>query len=119
MIVARFSKDDEKKMLSLHVKGHAGQAKPGEDIVCSAASILAFTLGQSIMFDKERGLIKYKPKVKLDNGDAIITARAKDDSAWAELLITYMVIQNGYYGLAHNYPQYVAVELLGDEDTDE
>jgi hypothetical protein len=61
-----------------------------------------------------RGILKYPPTVKLNDGSSIITCRAKDDDSYTELLHTYLVIQTGYQLLAHNYPQFVAVEMFGE-----
>ena len=116
MITVKFTMDEQRKMASLHVNGHAGQNKVGQDIVCSAASILAFTLAQNIKTAESRGLLRYKPTIKLKNGNGIITCRAKDDETYAELLSIYLVIQTGYQVLAHNYPQYVVLEMFGQAE---
>lgn len=116
MVVAKFGMDASRLMVSLHVKGHAGSNAPGHDIVCASASILAYTLAQNIKMSRERGHLKYEPKLKLKEGDSIISCRAKDEEAYTELLHTYLVIQTGYVLLAHNYPQYVAVEMFGEAD---
>ena len=113
MLVAKFAMDADKKSVSLHLNGHAGQAEAGKDIVCSSASILAYTIAQNIKGAESRGLLKYSPTIKLREGNTIITCRAKDDDSYAELLHTYCVVQTGYQLLAHNYPQYVAVEMFG------
>lgn len=115
MVVAKFTMDEARKMVSLHVQGHAGQNILGQDIVCASASILAYTVGQNVKMAEARGMLKYPPKIKLKDGDAIITCRAKDDECYSELLHTYLVIQTGYVLLAHNYPQYVAVEMFGED----
>ena len=115
MVVAKFSMDEKKKEVSLHVKGHAGQNVLGNDIVCASASILAYTVAQNIKMAESRGMLKYSPKLKLKEGDSIITCRAKDDDSYTELLHTYLVVQTGYVLLAHNYPQYVAVEMFGED----
>lgn len=117
MVVARFGMDASRLMVSLHVKGHAGANAPGHDIVCASASILAYTLAQNIKMSEERGHLKYSPKIKLKEGDSIITCRAKDDETYAEMLHTFLVIQTGYMLLAHNYPQYVAVEMFGQDES--
>ena len=116
MVVAKFGMDASRLMVSLHVKGHAGSNAPGHDIVCASASILAYTLAQNIKMSRERGYLKYEPKLKLKEGDSIISCRAKDEEAYTELLHTFLVIQTGYVLLAHNYPQYVAVEMFGEAD---
>ena len=116
MVVAKFGMDASRLMVSLHVKGHAGQSIPGHDIVCASASILAYTLAQNIKMSQERGHLKYSPKIKLKEGDSIITCRAKDEEAYTEMLHTFLVIQTGYALLAHNYPQFVAVEMFGQDE---
>ena len=116
MIVASFSMDEDKKSVTLKVKGHAGAAEKGKDIICSSASILAYTVAQNIKMAEARGLLKYAPTVKLKDGNTTITCRAKDDECYAELLHTYLVVQTGYQLLAHNYPQYVAVEMFGEAE---
>ena len=115
MVVAKFGMDASRLVVSLHVKGHAGANAPGNDIVCASASILAYTLAQNIKMSQERGLLKYSPKIKLKEGDSIITCRAKDEETYTEILHTFLVIQTGYMLLAHNYPQYVAVEMFGQD----
>ena len=116
MVVAKFGMDASRLMASLHVKGHAGQNVPGHDIVCASASILAYTLAQNIKMSDERGHLKFSPKIKLKEGDSIITCRAKDEETYAELLHAFLGIQTGYVLLAHNYPQYVAVETFGEAE---
>ena len=116
MVVAKFGMDASRLVVSLHVKGHAGHNAPGNDIVCASASILAYTLAQNIKMSEERGHLKYSPKIKLKEGDSIITCRAKDEDTYAEILHTFLVIQTGYVLLAHNYPRYVAVEMFGQDE---
>lgn len=114
MVIAKFTMDEQRKMVSLHVKGHAGAAAPGNDIICASASILAYTLAQNVQMAEARGKLKYQPKMKMKSGDFIISCRAEDDDSYAELLHTYLVVQTGYQLLAHNYPQYAAVEMFGE-----
>ena len=116
MVVAKFGMDESRLMVSLHVKGHAGQNEPGHDIVCASASILAYTLAQNIKMSEERGHLRYPPKIKLKEGDSIITCRVKDEESYIEILHTFLVIQTGYMLLAHNYPHYVAVEMFGEAE---
>lgn len=116
MVVAKFTMNESKRQVSLSVKGHARQALKGNDIICASASILAYTVAQNVQMAEERGLLKYSPTLKLRDGNSIITCRAKDDDSYAELLHTYLVVQTGYQVLAHNYPQYAAVETFGEAE---
>lgn len=116
MVVAKFTMDESKRQVSLHVKGHAMNALKGNDLICASASILAYTVAQNVQMAEERGLLKYSPTLKLKSGNSIVTCRAKDDESYAELLHTYLVVQVGYQILAHNYPQNVAVEMFGEAE---
>lgn len=113
MIDIKFEMDESRKLVSLHVKGHAGQNTLGSDIVCASASILTYTIAQNVMYAEAKGILKYKPTIRLKEGDAIVTCRAKDDEGYAELLHTYLVIQAGYQVLAYNYPDYVFLTMFG------
>ena len=116
MVVAKFTMDESKRQVSLHVKGHAMNALKGNDLICASASILAYTVAQNVQIAQERGMLKYSPTIKSKSGDFIITCRAIDDDAYSELLHTYLVVQTGYQVLAHNYPQYAAVETFGEAE---
>lgn len=111
MIKVRFEKAD--KNLVLTVKGHAGQAEHGKDIVCSAASILAYTVAQSVADMRDDGKLKKKPTIRMDEGDAIITCKPTKQY-YAEALHTFCVIQTGYDVLCHNYPWYVQLTKFGE-----
>ena len=114
MITVNLAQDDVKKTLSLKLSGHAGQADIGHDIVCASATILAYTVAQVVrLMEGNRELAK-KPVIKLDKGDIEITCRCKTDKSYAEALHTYFVAQVGYSLLTHNYPQYVALNSLGE-----
>ena len=116
MVRAEFFTNKESGSITLKLTGHAGQAKKGEDIVCSAASILAYTVAQAIQFMYEQGDLQKKPHIKLAEGDTVIVAKPKADS-YAEALHTFFVAQVGYHLLAHNYPQYVTLVSFGESET--
>ena len=113
MITATFSFNGERQECSLRLKGHAGQAEVGKDIVCASASILAYTLAHCIKNMWELGSLACEPNIVLDEGDAAIECKCEDDELFAEAFQTYSVIKVGYSLLAHNYPQYV--ELITDD----
>jgi uncharacterized protein YsxB (DUF464 family) len=107
MIKVKFTYDRDKRECSLTVDGHAGQAEMGKDIVCASASILAFTIAQVVTLMDRHGDLEEPPTLDLENGDATIVCRAKDDYLFAELMQDFFVIKTGYQLLAYNYPQYV------------
>ena len=112
MIKVKFAENKANGSLSLKVKGHAGQAPEGHDIICASASILAYTVAQMVTDINSKGGLKKPPTVKLEKGDAVVTCHPKDETT-AELLHTYFVAQVGYNLLAHNYPQFVEFKMLG------
>ena len=111
MIQAKFILDESKNMVTLKVKGHAGAAEAGSDIICASASILAYTLAQNIKYAYAQDMLKYRPTIKLSGGDCNISCRANKDNL-NEVLNIYLVIQTGYQLLAHNYPSFVGLEMF-------
>jgi uncharacterized protein YsxB (DUF464 family) len=93
------------------INGHADTAPKGEDLICAAATMLAYTVAQAVQFMYENDQLKIKPKVYFDDGKAIVIATPTED-AYAEALHTFWVAQCGAHVLAHNYPQNVKLEHL-------
>ena len=116
MVKAEFFANKESGSITLRLSGHAGQDEHGKDIVCSAASILAYTVAQAIQFQYEEGGLKKKPHLKLEPGDTVIIAKPKPEY-YAEALHTFFVAQVGYHLLAKTYPQYVTLSSFGDSDS--
>ena len=112
MIRVKFEYRTNSRECCLLVRGHAGQADVGQDIVCASASILAYTLAQVIKAMNSHKDFTDPPVIELESGNATIICQAKDDYLFAELMHTFFVVQTGYTLLAHNYPQYV--ELITD-----
>lgn len=113
MIQVRFEKSEDGKTIILTLKGHSEQAEMGQDIVCSAASILAYTVAQAVTDMGQDGKLKKKPHIRLDSGDATITCKPHKQYL-GEALHTYIVAQTGYELLAHTYPEYVRVIKFGE-----
>lgn len=93
MIVVRVSGNE------ITMQGHAGYAKAGPDLVCCAASVLAFTLAGAL--ENLAG----ETKCQFAPGDACITF-AK--TANAKLLVEAFLI--GILQLQAQYPGHVMVE---------
>ena len=111
MIQVRFEKDG--KNIILTVQGHSEQAEMGQDIVCSAASILAYTVAQMVTDMGESGKLKKKPHIRMESGDSAITCKPTKQY-FNEALHTYTVAQSGYELLAHTYPEYVRLTKFGE-----
>ena len=116
MITVNVSIDRDKRECSLTVKGHAGQADIGKDIICASASILAFTAAQVLkIMDEEGGEFSQHPTLDLQNGDTAVSCCADDDTTFLQVAQTFFTIAMGYKLLAHNYPQYVEVTYSDGE----
>lgn len=113
MIQVRFAKSEDGKSLILTVKGHAGQAPKGQDIVCASASILACTVAQTVILMREQGKLKKKPTIRLESGDTVITCKP-NRAYFNEAAHTFYVAEVGYILLNHSYPDFVQVTRLDE-----
>lgn len=113
MIRARFDYSADGKTLVLTLQGHAGAVQSGNDPVCAAASMLAYTMAQGVTDMHNAGKLKRKPYIRLDSGDAAVICKPAK-SAYAEALHLYKVVQTGYRLLAHNFPDNLRVKLFGE-----
>lgn len=114
MIKVAFYNNNDSRELKMTVKGHAGQADVGHDIICASASILAYTVAQVLKAMHSHGDLTEEPKIRLNSGDAVVSCRVKEDNNYAEALHTFFVAQVGYSLLAHNYPNFVELKMFGE-----
>ena len=96
----------------VRMTGHAGSAEPGRDLVCAAASILAFTIAENVIQLCDSGYAE-NCVVKLESGDAEIgcSPHAKYES------MIQMVIDSiceGFGLLSSKYPDYISFGLAGE-----
>lgn len=111
MISIRFYQKKDKGSVHMTLRGHAGAAAKGEDLVCASATMLAYTAAQAMRFLYEQDKLKCRPRLRIREGEAVIIATPKPD-ALAEVLMAFWVVQAGVYVLSRNYPQYVTLEPL-------
>ncbi len=111
MIRASFTRTEDKTFL-FKIDGHAGQDDSGHDIVCSAASILAYTLAQTMRYVEDQEGLALNPIIQLNEGNAIILVRPKEEYE-GEVAQTFFTIEVGFSLLAQNYPQYVELKPFG------
>lgn len=109
MITVKFYEKGEG--IAMTLKGHAQTAPYGKDLVCAAATMLAYTVAQAIQFMDEQGKLKKKPKISIREGNVAIVATPKDED-YQEAFHAFWVAQCGAYVLAQNYPQNVKLELF-------
>lgn len=106
MIQVAFQEAQNRRALSFRLQGHAGQAPHGQDLVCAAASILAYTAAQVISDMYADSKLSLRPCIRLNRGDALVVVRPKEEF-YDEALYALYLVQRGYYLLERNYPQYV------------
>ena len=88
------------KKTQILVRGHAGYAPPGQDIVCAAVSVLAQTLGQALgNLANEQIQYSIKP--------GAIDIRRKRPTKKGDLLVDAFFI--GICGTADTYPDHVHI----------
>ena len=112
MVSINIISNKKTQYLELNVKGHAGLAEAGQDILCSAVSILTYTVAQSISNMREDKFTEC-PLISLENGDAKISCRCKSKS-FDETEKAFKFARTGYTLLTHNYPQYVELKVNGE-----
>lgn len=111
MVKVEMSLSEDKKSLVFKVKGHAGQAEPGKDIVCAVVSGYTHQLGQIALNMYKAGKLAKKPTHSLAPGDATIVVKPKKDY-YGEAVIRFDDVAVGFCLLAHNYPQYVQFKVI-------
>lgn len=105
MISVTFTESGNK--LSLRIEGHAGYAEHGQDIVCASASILAYTLAQTVMGAEHNECLVTTPVIQMDSGDTTISCEAKSNIDFAIVKCMFAFAIEGYRLLERNYPQHV------------
>ena len=97
--------------LILTAKGHAGYAKNKEpDIVCSAVSMLLFTLAENLLKLPETTQ-KIPPKIRFDSGDVKISFYAHREY-YKEVKKMFDFILTGFRLLEHRYPENIKVKEI-------
>lgn len=89
---------------AIRAQGHAGFADPGQDIVCSAASILIYTLAEMVFsedFDES-------PTVDLSAGDALIQCKPTEENE-ARIRDAYDFVETGFAMLQQEYPGHICL----------
>lgn len=97
-----------RRIRRLSVKGHAGFAEYGRDIVCAAVSVLAQTAVLAL-----RMIAGLEPKVRLDQGllEISLPARASHE-AEAKAFVILDTVALGLAEIAKEHPRYVSIEHI-------
>lgn len=101
MIVITYKADAERHRMT--IRGHAGYAEAGSDIVCAGVSSITCMLAD-FLWEKWHGARRDEAQILLDDGDVTfdIPRDGTTDQAFEMALGGYDLIKN-------NYPQYVEI----------
>ena len=90
---------------ALIIKGHAGAAEPGRDLVCCAVSTLAETLSRYLETRMEDGALEMlMDKVEPGNVQIIAWPESTNEK---QIRALFEMIREGYRAIAEEYPQYI------------
>ena len=98
----------ERGQIQVRIRGHAGYAPTGEDIVCAAASMLEALLEDTLLRENTRGGLralsvqKSSGVLELDFSPAL--------SGWSRLSPVLEAVEHGFRLLADQYPSYVSLD---------
>ena len=97
--------------LSFTVTGHAEYAESGKDIVCSAVSILAYTLAEYLLQKSEEGIIP-EPDIEIQDGEISIKCEARNEEEYKFIKDKFEIVESGYNLLHETYPKHVSIKRV-------
>lgn len=93
---------------TMTLRGHAGAAPQGRDLVCAAVTGLVYALAQRVAELDSQGALEKSPVINLASGRARICAIPKEQYA-LEVQEDFRLIQSGLRLLQKHYPEQVRV----------
>lgn len=98
------------KHYCLKMTGHARSGEEGHDLVCSAASILVYTLAANVASLKERRAVRdYQSTLNKGEADIRCTPYTKMDSV---VSLCFDTVCTGFALLARDYPENIKFDIL-------
>lgn len=91
------------------VRGHAGSAPEGHDLVCAAVSAYVDQMAETVKALYKMGWLKDRPRICLDKGKATIVFHTRDLLGDIPMITRYMVMMSatGFESLARKLPHYI------------
>lgn len=114
MIHVTFYKKED-GTVHMDMQGHAMSATSAANPVCAAATMLAYTFGQSVQFLYENERLKEKPTIQIIDGYAHIAAKPKGEYR-GDVLMAAWVVQAGVFCLSRNNPNDVLLTPMKVSD---
>ncbi|MCT4661626.1 MAG: ribosomal-processing cysteine protease Prp [Tissierellales bacterium] len=93
------------QVFGYEVSGHAGYAESGQDIVCSAVSILAYT-GINTLLDRYECSITYE----IDEGYILLKLEQETLENCKEASVVLETIAVGFESILESYPEYITLK---------
>lgn len=93
----------------LEMTGHAGFAAAGKDVVCAAASMLAYTIAFNVWIAGKDGKLESPCEIQMESGNVWISCRPKE-AYREEVRLLFAYVQRGYDLLAKYYPDNVVIQ---------
>ncbi|MDF2839433.1 MAG: hypothetical protein K0Q99_204 [Clostridia bacterium] len=110
MVKIEINRDKAKNITDFKLDGHAGAAKSGEDIVCSAVSVLAQTAVQGLKMVADID-IKYEIR------DGYLSCRLPMELTEKQRLMSTAILETMYVGLKNieqSYKKHIYVRENGE-----
>lgn len=94
---------------SFQMTGHAGFAAAGQDIVCAAASMLAYTVAFNVWLANKYGKLEPSYEIQMQPGDVRISCRPKEVYR-EEIRLLFEYVRRGFELLKNNYPDNIVMQ---------
>ena len=110
MIRAAFFTTPEGSLLGFSVRGHAGLAESGQDILCAAVSSAAYMAANTML-----EILHIAPTALIaEEGEMLVRIHPRDEKAARDILLGFKLHLEG---LSEQYPEALTVryECLGDD----
>ena len=108
MVTAKLTYRNGTRHFRVEVDGHAGQAELGQDLICSAVSILTYTTAQVIQsMTTVKCYFPVSPTIELQSGKAVIDAVCYTEKDYNELRYATLFVSAGFALLQNQFPDHV------------
>lgn len=103
--------DYNRQCYRVTVRGHAGTAPAGQDLVCAAVSTLTYTLAENVAQLHQLGKVA-EPEIRLENGDAEISCVPA--GAYKNIVMAFFeAVCIGFALLKEKYPDVISYHVYG------
>lgn len=102
MTSVKLLKTASDRLCGYEVSGHAGFAKAGKDIVCSALSFLSITCANAL-----ESVAGKKPSIRINEQQGQLLITLQETELTEQTDIIFKVFKQGISDLSAEYPQYI------------